>query len=335
MDPEQIYQEVLQEEQQKGSSAAVAEGRAKAARQRAVHGSPHPKEAKWWPGSQPQFEGGDAAPAAEAEAEPAAPEPEPEAEAAPEAAPAAEGPDEVLEPDAAPAGAPPAAPAEQPPASQPAQEPAAAAAAATPTTLPPERRPAGVSHGTTSGTRLRPEDQVSTEAQFEGQRAMYDRRKLIDDLVATGVPAVAAAETSRRGGVLALAYIVVPILAVAFLISNNQSSGGETTGGETPPPGDGGMTIVAEGVAFDTETLTLPAGEEVSLEFDNRDQGTVHNVAIYENEADAQAQGNALFDGQDITGPATTTYEFEAPPPGEYLFQCDVHPDMNGTVVAE
>src|SRR5918999_4287469 len=75
-DPEQIYQEVLAEEQQKGSSPPVAEGRAKAARQRAIEGSPHPKEPKWWPGAQPHFEGGDA-PAAteeaapEAEAEPA------------------------------------------------------------------------------------------------------------------------------------------------------------------------------------------------------------------------------------------------------------------------
>ncbi|MDQ3951628.1 MAG: hypothetical protein M3279_01495, partial [Actinomycetota bacterium] len=86
MDPEQIYQEVLSEEQAKGSSSAIAEGRAKAARQRAVHGSPHPKEPRWWPGSQPQFEGGDGA--APAPAEEAAPEPEPERE--PEPAPAAE-----------------------------------------------------------------------------------------------------------------------------------------------------------------------------------------------------------------------------------------------------
>ncbi|HEX2236383.1 MAG TPA: hypothetical protein VHK89_08920, partial [Actinomycetota bacterium] len=85
-DPEQIYQEVLQEEQQKGSATAVAEGRAKAARVRAQHGSPHPKEPRWWPGAQPHLEGDGAAPAA-AEPEPAAPEPEP---AAPGPAPAPE-----------------------------------------------------------------------------------------------------------------------------------------------------------------------------------------------------------------------------------------------------
>ncbi|HZA20193.1 MAG TPA: hypothetical protein VE889_04990, partial [Actinomycetota bacterium] len=69
MDPEQIYQEVLAEEQQKGSSAPVAEGRAKAARSRAEAGSPHPKEPKWWPGSQPHLEGGEAGGGEEAPAE--------------------------------------------------------------------------------------------------------------------------------------------------------------------------------------------------------------------------------------------------------------------------
>ncbi len=102
-DPEQIYQEVLAEEQAKGSSSAVAEGRAKAARQRAVHGSPHPKEPRWWPGSQPQFEGGDAAPAADAAAD--------EDEAADEA-PAAEAPTSEAAAAEAAVEEVPAAPAE-------------------------------------------------------------------------------------------------------------------------------------------------------------------------------------------------------------------------------
>ena len=75
VDPEQLYQEVLQEEQQKGSSAPVAEGRAKAARARAEAGSPHPKEPKWWPGAQPHLEGGDEPAADEAPAEEPAAEP--------------------------------------------------------------------------------------------------------------------------------------------------------------------------------------------------------------------------------------------------------------------
>jgi hypothetical protein len=72
LDPEEIYQEVLQEEQQKGVSGPVAEGRAKAARARAEAGSPHPKEPKWWPGSQPHLEGVEAPAEAPAGEEPVA-----------------------------------------------------------------------------------------------------------------------------------------------------------------------------------------------------------------------------------------------------------------------
>ncbi|MDQ3646423.1 MAG: hypothetical protein M3345_05740, partial [Actinomycetota bacterium] len=105
-DPEQIYTEVLAAEQKKGSVAPVAEGRAKAARARAEHGSPHPTEPKWWPGAQPAFEGGNGAAPAEAPAEQPAEEP---AEAPAEQPAAAAETDE-----AAPDNAPAEAAAEQP-----------------------------------------------------------------------------------------------------------------------------------------------------------------------------------------------------------------------------
>lgn len=345
MDPEQVYQEVLQEEQKKGSSAAVAEARAKAARQRAHEGSPHPKEAKWWPGSQPQFEGGaPAAPAEEPEAvaEPAEEMPAAEAaEPAPEA-PAAAAPDqnEPVEVDQSPAGVPPAVPVDQAPASQPGQEPAVAAAVAQgPSSIAPAARPAGVTHGTTSGTRLRPEDETATEAQFTGQQAMYQRRKLIDDLLATGVPEVTAHETGRpRAPMLALLYLLIPLLAIGYLASADGSASSEEAvhedgGGEGGGTDGGVVSIVASGVAFDIDTMTFAAGEPATIEFDNQDQAP-HNVAIYETEADASAQENAIFDGQEITA-TQVTYEFDAPEAGEYLFQCDVHPSMNGTVTVE
>jgi plastocyanin len=104
-------------------------------------------------------------------------------------------------------------------------------------------------------------------------------------------------------------------------------------GGESPPPpeeGDGGppgaVAIVAQGTAFDTSELALPAGGEAVIEFDNRDPGLPHNVAIY------TEAGQPLFQGEIITGPATATYRFPSPPPGSYSFRCDVHPQMSGSV---
>jgi plastocyanin len=340
-DPEQIYQEVLAEEQQKGSSPPVAEGRAKAARQRAVEGSPHPKEPKWWPGSQPHFEGGgDEAPAAEAEAE-AAPEPEPVAEAAPEPAaaapePAAEPAAAELPPDAAPAPAPTPepepvqAPAAQAPAQPAAQAPATEVAAAAP-------RPSGVTHGTTTGTRLRHEDEVTTDAQFSGEQAMKERRKLIDDLVASGVPAVTAAESGRtRAPFLALLYLLIPIIAIVYLVNQGDetSSAKEPTGTESSAPaepGGGGLALTAEGLQFDTADLTVPAEEAFTVAVQNNDS-VVHNFSIYDGK---DANGEQLFKGQDVSPGGSVDEDVDAIPKGSYYFQCDYHPTMNGSVTAE
>jgi plastocyanin len=362
LDPEQMYQEVLQEEQAKGVSPAVAEGRAKAARVRAEHGSPHPKEAKWWPGSQPHFEGDGAAPeeaeapaaeapAAEAPAEqPAAEQPAAEA---PAEQPAAEAPAEQPAAEA-PAEQPAAeAPAEQPAAEAPAEQPAAQApAAAVATTEAPAPAPAapqyeptiGTSPGVPSGNRLRPEDAVSTQAQFDGQQAMLQRRKLIDELIQTGVPVVTASETGReRSPWMSVLFLLIPLLVVGFLVANYEGStpaadsgGGSEEGGGGGgggPVTDGG-TIVAEQSTFSSDTIELTAGQESTITLDNVDS-ILHNLAIYENPEDASSQSNALYDGEDVSA-GQHPQDIPALDKGEYPFQCDLHPTtMNGTVTVE
>jgi plastocyanin len=346
VDPEQIYQEVLAEEQQKGSSAPVAEGRAKAARSRAEHGSPHPKEPKWWPGSQPQFEGGDAgagdeAPAEEAE-EPVAEEPVAEEPAAEETA--------VEEPaaEAAPAPEPePQAPAEQPaaaapapaPAEQaPAEQPQAPAAAATATQTVPTT---GVSYGTATGTRMRPEDGVATPAMLDGQQAMYERRRLIDEVVKTGVPAAAASQRdSSSSGALAVLYLLIPLLVIGFLALNRNdaepSSAEEGAPVEQGSGGEGSNVIVAVNTAFETEEITAEAGGTVSGTLENQDS-VEHNIAFYESEEDTSDPSTAFFTSDDAPGGESVDFEFTAPDePGDYPFVCDYHPStMSGTLVVE
>jgi plastocyanin len=317
-DPEQLYQEVLQEEQQKGSAAPVAEGRAKAARARAEAGSPHPKEPKWWAGAQPHLEGGNGA--APAEEEPAAEAEEEPVEEAPAEQPAAQAAEQ-----------PAAQAAEQPAAQAPAEQPAAQGGVAVAT-----RPTTGVSHGTASGNRLRPEDGVSTEAQFEGQRAMYDRRKLIDELVATGVPAVAASDSGRaRAPWLSVLYLLIPLVVVAFLIANGPTDTGTTT---EPPPANGGggggvatNSMVAEGTEFDADTIRLAPNKETDFEIENRDT-VVHNLAIFQTEEEAADPASALFKGPDITAGATDSFPIDPLKKGELFFNCSYHANMNGTV---
>lgn len=102
---------------------------------------------------------------------------------------------------------------------------------------------------------------------------------------------------------------------------------------EDDPAADAEVTLelVAENTQFDQDTLTVPAGAQVALEFDNRD--TVgHNFALYESDA----ADEVIFQGEIVTG-TTVTYEFTAPDePGTYYFQCDPHSQvMNGEFVVE
>lgn len=104
----------------------------------------------------------------------------------------------------------------------------------------------------------------------------------------------------------------------------------------TPPRAAGGRSvtveIAAEHVAFDTDTITVPAGAEVTIAFDNRDNGIPHNVSVYTDSSAAEE----IFVGDIVTGPGRATYVFTAPEtPGTYFFRCDVHPSMNGDFIVE
>jgi plastocyanin len=97
----------------------------------------------------------------------------------------------------------------------------------------------------------------------------------------------------------------------------------------TPPPTTTAASVtidlVAQNFAFDKSTITVPRGASVTINFNNKDPGVLHNFAAY---TDSSAS-TKIFQGALITGPATTTYTFSAPStPGTYFFRCDAHPAM-------
>ena len=97
----------------------------------------------------------------------------------------------------------------------------------------------------------------------------------------------------------------------------------EGEGGPAAEP----VSISAENLEYSTTELNLSSGGEAVIAFDNREPAP-HNVSLYTSEG-----GDPLFQGEVITGPAQMEYRFPAPQPGEYHFQCDVHPTtMAGTV---
>jgi plastocyanin len=99
-----------------------------------------------------------------------------------------------------------------------------------------------------------------------------------------------------------------------------------------PPttPGSETIPLTAQNLAFSTSTITVRAGEEVMIAFNNMDAGVPHNFAVY---TDSSAS-TPIFQGTIVTGPTTATYTFTAPgTPGNYFFRCDVHPEMMGIFV--
>lgn len=95
-------------------------------------------------------------------------------------------------------------------------------------------------------------------------------------------------------------------------------------------PVDGVLAVRAAGLVFDTACLALPAGEAVTIAFDNADSEP-HNIAIYTD----SSKSELLFSGDIIDGGETIAYAIDALEPGTYYFECTVHPFMKGTVVVE
>ncbi len=93
------------------------------------------------------------------------------------------------------------------------------------------------------------------------------------------------------------------------------------------------VNITAQDVEFDMDTITVPAGANVTVNFDNMDDGIPHNVAVYTDSSAVEE----IFVGEIIDGPAEITYTFTAPEePGTYYFQCDIRPqEMTGDFIVE
>ena len=108
-------------------------------------------------------------------------------------------------------------------------------------------------------------------------------------------------------------------------------SGGGSTGGGS---GGGGTTteVTAQGLAFDTNIITLTAGTKSTITFTNDDAGTQHNIAIFPSSTELSSP---LFRGDLVTGPDKVTYTIPALDSGTYYFHCDVHPTMSGQVVVK
>ena len=144
----------------------------------------------------------------------------------------------------------------------------------------------------------------------------------------------------RRAAALSITLLMAFALAACAADDGNGADGGDTGNGgdtaESAAPGggsgtatvaDGAVEITAADLEFDATTIEAPAGETFTITLVNNDSAP-HNISIYTEEG-----GDAIVEGQTINGGETVEVEVSALDAGEYYFQCDIHPDMNGTVV--
>jgi plastocyanin len=131
----------------------------------------------------------------------------------------------------------------------------------------------------------------------------------------------------RRATALLLLPALITLLAAC---SDGGGNATDNAGGGTVAVVDGAVEINADDLAFDASTIEAPAGEEFTVTLNNL-ESQPHNFAVYREEG-----GEKIVAGDIITGPdATVDVTVPALEPGTYFFQCDVHPDMNGSIVVE
>lgn len=129
---------------------------------------------------------------------------------------------------------------------------------------------------------------------------------------------------NRLIATLALAAVAV---AAAACASTNAGGGPAIPPGSPADPNN--PVVVADNLRFTAAEVVVPAGKAFGLTFENR-EGPPHNVAIY---TDSSAR-DVVFQGEVFPGPATKAYRIPELDAGTYFFRCDVHPDMQGMVVA-
>lgn len=127
-----------------------------------------------------------------------------------------------------------------------------------------------------------------------------------------------------------LMLLVMPAL-VACSSSPAASAPASTSAAASIPP-SGNVQISARTLRFEQVAVEIPAGQAFKIDFDNKDAATVHDIDIHRDDFN----GEVVFDGATIAGPALTTYDVPALPAGTYAFMCSVHPgDMRGTMNAK
>ena len=135
-------------------------------------------------------------------------------------------------------------------------------------------------------------------------------------------PASGAQATANAALLRGDATIAVPTATPAAAPTAPSGSATAGNGGATT------LTLVARGAVLDQTALSAPAGA-VTIEFENKDAGILHNLHVYKG---TDASGEGVGSTKLQAGPTSETLTLQLGP-GAYYYQCDAHPmSMKGTL---
>jgi cytochrome c oxidase subunit 2 len=98
----------------------------------------------------------------------------------------------------------------------------------------------------------------------------------------------------------------------------------------TCPAHPGNVTITAKNISWNTNCLSIVAGQPTTITVVNDDVGINHNFAIF----DSPDRHQKFFQTGQFAGVASHTDQLPTLPPGHYYFQCQVHgPAMSGVFI--
>jgi hypothetical protein len=151
-------------------------------------------------------------------------------------------------------------------------------------------------------------------------------------------------------GSLLVAGIAVLAVWAVFRPAGPLAAAGSGSGAPPPAQGSGppgGVSFsctpsgtqlqeVAKGIAYQKTCLAAPADQPFTIQFDNHDSGTPHNMHIFAGDPRKDPNARSVFSGELVTGPNKATYQVTPLSAGRYFFHCDVHPTqmLGGLVVA-
>ena len=108
-------------------------------------------------------------------------------------------------------------------------------------------------------------------------------------------------------------------------VTQTPGAGGGVLGATATPP----IVISAKNIKFDKSQLVATAGT-IKIEFDNNDTSVAHNFAVFKSASDTSKPLGAT---PITSGPDKQTLTITLTP-GQYYFECQVHPtQMHGTLV--